>query len=67
MELRELLGEFGYDADGTPIICGSALCALEVGGRGGGGGGGGCGDCAGGGGGCGDGGCNGCGWDKEYR
>ena len=32
MELRELLGEFGYDAEGTPIITGSALCALEVGG-----------------------------------
>lgn len=30
MELRELLQEFGYNADETPIIIGSALCALEV-------------------------------------
>ena len=30
MEVREILGEFGYDADNTPIIIGSALNALEV-------------------------------------
>ncbi|OUC44259.1 elongation factor Tu GTP binding domain protein, partial [Trichinella nativa] len=29
-EVRELLGEFGYDADNTPVIAGSALCALQV-------------------------------------
>lgn len=29
MEIRELLTEYGYDGDETPIICGSALCALE--------------------------------------
>ncbi|KAL8611297.1 hypothetical protein ACOMHN_013728 [Nucella lapillus] len=29
MEVRELLTEFGYDGDNTPIIIGSALCALE--------------------------------------
>ena len=29
MEVRELLGEHGYDADATPVIAGSALCALE--------------------------------------
>ncbi|XP_031574648.1 uncharacterized protein LOC116308379 [Actinia tenebrosa] len=29
MELRELLSEYGYDGDNTPIITGSALCALE--------------------------------------
>ncbi|KRY21356.1 Elongation factor Tu, mitochondrial, partial [Trichinella patagoniensis] len=28
-EVRELLGEFGYDADNTPVIAGSALCALQ--------------------------------------
>ncbi|KFD61236.1 hypothetical protein M514_00587 [Trichuris suis] len=28
-EVRELLGEFGFDADGTPVIAGSALCALQ--------------------------------------
>lgn len=30
LEIRELLSEFGYDGDNTPVICGSALCALEV-------------------------------------
>ena len=29
MEVRELVAEFGYDPDATPVICGSALCALE--------------------------------------
>jgi len=29
MEVRELLTEFGYNADETPVIIGSALCALE--------------------------------------
>ncbi|XP_065511383.1 elongation factor Tu, mitochondrial [Caloenas nicobarica] len=29
LELRELLGEFGFDPDGTPVIVGSALCALQ--------------------------------------
>ncbi|ESO97275.1 hypothetical protein LOTGIDRAFT_178160 [Lottia gigantea] len=29
MEIRELLTEFGFDGDGTPIICGSALTALN--------------------------------------
>lgn len=29
MEVRELLSEFGFDGDETPIICGSALCAVE--------------------------------------
>ncbi|EPY52922.1 translation elongation factor EF-Tu Tuf1 [Schizosaccharomyces cryophilus OY26] len=29
MEMRELLSEYGYDGDNTPIISGSALCALE--------------------------------------
>lgn len=29
MEVRELIGEFGYDSEKTPVICGSALCALE--------------------------------------
>ncbi|MCJ8749422.1 hypothetical protein PDJAM_G00176130 [Pangasius djambal] len=29
LEIRELLSEFGYDGDNTPVICGSALCALE--------------------------------------
>jgi len=26
MEIRELLSEYGFDGDETPIICGSALC-----------------------------------------
>ncbi|XP_028267655.1 elongation factor Tu, mitochondrial [Parambassis ranga] len=29
IEIRELLTEFGYDGDNTPVIIGSALCALE--------------------------------------
>lgn len=29
MEVREILGEFGFDSDNTPVIIGSALCALE--------------------------------------
>lgn len=29
MEIRELLTEYGYDGDETPVIYGSALCALE--------------------------------------
>lgn len=29
MELRELMTELGFDGDNTPIIHGSALCALE--------------------------------------
>lgn len=29
MEIRELLTEMGFDGDNIPIICGSALCALE--------------------------------------
>ena len=29
MEIRELLSEYGFDGDETPIVCGSALCALE--------------------------------------
>jgi len=29
MEIRELLGEYGYDAEETPVIVGSARCALE--------------------------------------
>ncbi len=29
MEVQELLAEFGFDADNTPIITGSALCAIE--------------------------------------
>jgi len=27
--MREVLSEYGYDGDNTPIIVGSALCALE--------------------------------------
>lgn len=30
VEMREVLEHFKYDADNTPIITGSALCALEV-------------------------------------
>ena len=30
MEVRELLTEFGYNGEETPVIIGSALCALEV-------------------------------------
>ncbi|XP_053326718.1 elongation factor Tu, mitochondrial [Spea bombifrons] len=29
LEVRELLTEFGYDGENTPVITGSALCALE--------------------------------------
>ncbi|KNC85073.1 elongation factor Tu [Sphaeroforma arctica JP610] len=29
MEMRETLTEYGYDGDNTPIVRGSALCALE--------------------------------------
>ncbi|KAF3930661.1 hypothetical protein ABW19_dt0207218 [Dactylella cylindrospora] len=29
MEMRELLSSYGFDGDETPIIMGSALCALE--------------------------------------
>ena len=27
--MREILTEYGYDGDNTPVIIGSALCALE--------------------------------------
>ena len=30
LETREALAEFGYDGDNTPIVTGSALCAMEV-------------------------------------
>lgn len=30
MEVREVLDYYKYDAENTPIIVGSALCALEV-------------------------------------
>lgn len=29
MEMRELLSSYGFDGDNTPVILGSALCALE--------------------------------------
>uniref|UniRef100_A0A671R3C5 Elongation factor Tu, mitochondrial n=1 Tax=Sinocyclocheilus anshuiensis TaxID=1608454 RepID=A0A671R3C5_9TELE len=29
LEIRELLTEYGYDGENTPVIIGSALCALE--------------------------------------
>jgi elongation factor Tu len=29
MEMRDLLTHYGFDGDNTPIIMGSALCALE--------------------------------------
>ncbi|XP_074991501.1 elongation factor Tu, mitochondrial [Calonectris borealis] len=29
LEVRELLAEFGYDGERTPVIVGSALCALQ--------------------------------------
>ncbi|MBN3320080.1 EFTU factor, partial [Atractosteus spatula] len=29
IEIRELLSEFGYDGENTPVVIGSALCALE--------------------------------------
>ena len=31
LEMREVLDTYGFDGDNTPIISGSALCALEVG------------------------------------
>ena len=31
VEMREVLDHFKYDGENTPIIVGSALCALEVG------------------------------------
>ncbi len=30
LEIRELLTEYGYDGENTPVVIGSALCALEV-------------------------------------
>ena len=30
LEMREVLDHFGFDAENTPIVTGSALCALEV-------------------------------------
>jgi translation elongation factor EF-Tu-like GTPase len=30
MEIRELLEKYGFDSTNTPVIAGSALCALEV-------------------------------------
>lgn len=30
LEIRELLTEFGYDGENTPVVIGSALCALEA-------------------------------------
>ncbi|AAS50509.1 AAR143Wp [Eremothecium gossypii ATCC 10895] len=29
MEMRELLNHYGFDGDNTPVVMGSALCALE--------------------------------------
>src|ERR1700743_1457791 len=29
MEMRELLTSYGFEGDATPIVMGSALCALE--------------------------------------
>ncbi|KAK4227072.1 elongation factor Tu GTP binding domain-containing protein [Podospora fimiseda] len=29
MEMRELLSSYGFDGDNTPVVMGSALCALE--------------------------------------
>ncbi len=29
LEMRDVLAEYGYDGENTPIIIGSALCALE--------------------------------------
>ena len=31
LEMREVLDTYGFDGDNTPIVSGSALCALEVG------------------------------------
>ena len=30
LETREALSEFGYDGENTPVVPGSALCAMEV-------------------------------------
>ena len=30
MEIRETLDRYGFDGDNTPVVVGSALCALEV-------------------------------------
>lgn len=30
LEIRELLNSYGFDGDNTPMVSGSALCALEV-------------------------------------
>lgn len=30
MEIRDLLNHYGFEGDDTPVIRGSALCALEV-------------------------------------
>lgn len=30
LEIRELLTDYGYDGENTPVVVGSALCALEV-------------------------------------
>ena len=30
LEMREILSHFNYDGDNTPVVIGSALCALEV-------------------------------------
>ncbi|XP_041327042.1 elongation factor Tu, mitochondrial, partial [Pyrgilauda ruficollis] len=29
LEVRELLSEFGFDGERTPVVVGSALCALQ--------------------------------------
>ena len=30
LEMREILDQYKYDGENTPIVVGSALCALEV-------------------------------------
>jgi len=30
MEVRDSLSQYGFDGENTPIVIGSALCALEV-------------------------------------
>ena len=30
LDTRDVLTEYGFDGDNTPIITGSALCAMEV-------------------------------------
>ena len=30
MEIRDSLTQYGFDGENTPIVIGSALCALEV-------------------------------------